>query len=80
MRLFKSYTWNGQGLNNFKGDSTILLVLQAIYTLDIVSLNFVKQQGFDVIKSIELPEYTTFTDTLTCDKGKVKIGSFYFIC
>ncbi|MCB9309059.1 MAG: hypothetical protein H6567_03245 [Lewinellaceae bacterium] len=73
--IVNSYTWNGQGLNNFKGDSTILVSSPGIYTLDIVSLNFCKtQQGFDVIKSIELPEYTKFTDTLTCDKGKVKIG------
>lgn len=40
--IVNSYTWNGQGLNNFKGDSTILVSSPGIYTLDIVSLNFVK--------------------------------------
>ena len=69
------YVWNGQNLVNVVGDSTITISVAGQYTLDITGPNFcIATQTFDIAQSKDLPVYQTYTDTLTCEKGKVKIG------
>ncbi|MEZ4909973.1 MAG: hypothetical protein R2774_03825 [Saprospiraceae bacterium] len=69
------YIWNGPDLENFKGDSIISVALPGQYALQIVGENFCSTtQNFNVIQSKDLPIYQKYSDTLTCENGKVKIG------
>ncbi|MBK9257169.1 MAG: gliding motility-associated C-terminal domain-containing protein [Saprospiraceae bacterium] len=70
-----SYIWNGPGFNFVSTDNIITVTEGGVYEVTITGANFcVKDSFIQVIKNREIPEFTTFSDTLTCEKGKINIG------
>ncbi len=70
-----SYTWTGPDTDTTKTSSSLTVSLEGFYKLNIVGDNFcTKDTTINVIKSDDVPEYTLFSDTLTCTKGKITIG------
>lgn len=71
----ESFTWNGPGNIELIGPGAVLINEEGQYSLRITGKNgCVKDTSFTIIKNREIPVFTTFTDTLTCDKGKINIG------
>lgn len=70
------YNWNGPGLNDINTSDGIMTVDKGgKYRIVVKSQNFCADTAYiDVVTDNDLPKYTTFLDTLTCDKGKVNIG------
>lgn len=69
------YLWNGPGLNDFIGGKLISISQEGQYFLKITGANYcVSSQVFDISKNEDIPRYSLFSDTLTCDKGKINIG------
>lgn len=70
------YNWNGPGLNNINSSSGVMDIDKAgTYQIIVTSQNFCSDTTIlEVLSDNDLPKYTTFLDTLTCDKGKVNIG------
>ncbi len=69
------YLWNGPGVNDVKTDSLLTVTEEGIYYLQITGKNFcVTNHIFTVFKGIQMPQYELFSDTLTCDQGKINIG------
>ena len=70
------YLWNGPQIYDLITESGILNISEeGKYYLKITSSNFCSSSVvFDIIKDDNLPVYSLFGDTLTCEKGKVTIG------
>ncbi|MCO6463290.1 MAG: hypothetical protein J5I52_03990 [Saprospiraceae bacterium] len=71
-----SFLWNGPNLFDFiTRDSVISVRTPGRYTVQISGENHcITVTNFEVILDENDPEYSVFTDTLTCDKGKINIG------
>ena len=71
----KEFLWNGPGVVDVVTDSLLSVTEGGKYFLKITGDNScVSTSVFDIIKSNDIPEYNIFTDTLTCDNGKINIG------
>lgn len=72
----REYLWNGPGVVNKVETSPSLEITEGgTYFLKVTGQNFCTSIiSFSVFKNAEAPQFTTFADTLTCDKGKINIG------
>lgn len=69
------YLWNGPGVEDLIANAMININREGQYFLKITGSNYcVTNQVFDILKDDDLPKYSLFTDTLTCDRGKINIG------
>jgi hypothetical protein len=69
------YQWNGPGVIDVKSDSVLRVNQGGWYFLKITGRNqCVTNTQFNVLKNVDLPKFSTFTDTLTCDNAKINIG------
>lgn len=70
------YLWNGPDITDLKTDTAVLQISQGgTYYLKITGSNFcVTNVEFEIKEDANAPEYTLFSDTITCDQGKVNIG------
>ncbi|MFZ1748966.1 MAG: hypothetical protein WAU01_02190 [Saprospiraceae bacterium] len=69
------YLWNGPKVIDLIADSVISVAEPGDYFLKITGSNYcVTNVNFKVAISYGTPEFITFSDTLTCEKGKVNIG------
>ena len=69
------YLWNGPGVLDQITNGLLLISKEGTYYLKITGGNYcVTNETFNIFKTTDLPLYSVFTDTLTCDKGKVNIG------
>lgn len=70
------YLWNSNEVFDQVTQSGMLSTsTPGMYYLKITGSNFcVENVLFDIVKDDDLPKYTIFGDTLTCNKGKVRIG------
>ena len=70
-----SYLWNGPNIIDVKTDGRLDVSERGKYYLKITGENYcVTNEIFDIEKAIDVPGFEYFTDTLTCDKGKINIG------
>lgn len=70
------YLWNSETIfDSITTSGKLLVNVPGMYFLKITGSNYcVKNVVFDIIKDDDLPVYTLFGDTITCNKGKVAIG------
>ncbi len=69
-----SYAWTGPNIDTITTGNWSTSI-EGIYHLSIVADNFCTSDTLiNIIKSDDVPEYTLFSDTLTCTKGKITIG------
>lgn len=69
------YLWNGPGVIDKKTDSLLTVNQGGNYFLKITGKNHcVTNTQFTIQKNVELPRFSTFSDTLNCDNGKINIG------
>jgi hypothetical protein len=70
------YLWNGSDIADLITDTAVLKISQGgTYYLKITGSNFcVTNVEFEIKEDANAPEYTLFSDTITCDQGKVNIG------
>jgi gliding motility-associated-like protein len=69
------YLWNGPEIIDLKGDSLLKIGKPGKYFLQVTGDNHcVANVDFDVVLGIQPPEYSTFTDTLSCENAKTDIG------
>lgn len=69
------YLWNGPDLNDFKGSNLLRINAGGQYYLKVTGANYCASSFvFDIVKDDDIPQYSLFSDTLTCDKGKINIG------
>jgi hypothetical protein len=69
------YLWNGPNIEDFVGSNLLNVSEGGEYYLKITGENYcVTSVLIEVEKDDDIPSYTLFTDTLTCDKGKINIG------
>jgi CHU_C Type IX secretion signal domain len=74
-----SYLWNGPNVTDVQNDGLLEITEGGQYYLKITGENHcVTNETFDITKAVDIPVYDTFTDTLTCDKGKINIGIIPF--
>jgi subtilisin-like proprotein convertase family protein len=72
----KSIIWNGPNTFDVETDSILQANVKGTYYASIIGENFCRKDTFiSVIDNLDLPVFSTFSDTLTCDKGKVTIGA-----
>jgi subtilisin-like proprotein convertase family protein len=71
----ESFIWQGPGIIEIIAENIIRVNEGGDYLFTITGSNFcVKDSFIRIIKNRLLPEFTTFSDTLTCEKGKITIG------
>jgi hypothetical protein len=69
------YLWNGPGVNDFIGSNLLTVSISGDYYLKVTGENFCSRGVLiNVPKSLQSPEFTVFTDTITCIKAKGLIG------
>lgn len=70
-----AYIWMGPNIDTTIKNGNLTVTKEGDYQLSIVGDNFcTKDTIVNVIKSDDVPEFTLFSDTLTCTKGKITIG------
>jgi len=70
-----SYNWAGVGIDTTTTIGTLTVSESGVYQLVITADNFcTSDTTIQITKSKDIPEYTLFSDTLTCSKGKITIG------
>ena len=73
-RSVLSYQWQGGGIDTII-TSDLTVSESGSYQLIVTADNYCTTDTMiNVIKSDDVPEYTLFSDTLTCSKGKINIG------
>ena len=71
----KNIIWEGPGITDVIAPNIIRVNEDGIYHFTIIGNNYcVKDSFIRIIKNRLLPEFTTFSDTLSCEKGKITIG------
>ncbi|MBC7884544.1 MAG: gliding motility-associated C-terminal domain-containing protein [Saprospiraceae bacterium] len=69
------FRYNGPGVVDSLVDSLLTISQEGSYYILVTGENFCKEDTvFNIVKSNDVPVFNTFTDTLTCDKGKINIG------
>ena len=69
------YLWNGPNIVDKITEGLLTIKDGGRYFLKITGSNYCSTiSEFNVFKSVQLPEFETYTDTLTCDKAKINIG------
>ena len=69
------FLWNGPGVNDVLTDSLLKVNDGGTYFVMVKGDNHCTNNAvIAVVENSDLPQVTTFTDTLTCDKAKVTIG------
>jgi hypothetical protein len=69
------YLWNGPGVIDVITENLLRINQGGIYFLKITGRNnCVTNAQFSIVRNVDLPKFTTFTDTLTCDNAKINIG------
>ena len=69
------YQWNGPGVIDVKTDGLLKVNQGGVYFLKITGRNqCVTNTQFNILRNVDLPKFSTFTDTLTCDNAKINIG------
>ncbi|MBK9736562.1 MAG: hypothetical protein IPO92_17025 [Saprospiraceae bacterium] len=72
------FLWNGppqSGVINQLTDSLLAVTFGGPYRLQVMGSNFCTEDTLiNVVQNDDKPLYTFFTDTITCDKGKINIG------